>query len=322
MPHDLPALSGISCLVTGGAGFIGSHVAESLVRLGARVRILDDLSSGREENLAAIRSDVEFARGDVRDESLLKRLLSGVEVVFHLAAIPSVIFSIEHPVESLSVNFHGTALLAHAAARAGVRRLVFSSSCAVYGLHASGALSEDRLPDPASPYATAKLAGEHILRNFQDLHGIETVCLRYFNVFGPRQDPASPYGAVIPKFIHALLSGEPPVIFGDGHQTRDFVPVDQVAWTNLQAAFCPPGLVVNVGRGRSMDLWELLGHLHRATGVALEPRLAPARSGEVRDSLADTARYRETFGEYPGDGVAETLARTVAWHRENLARPH
>lgn len=320
--RESPNFNGVSCLVTGGAGFIGSHVAQRLVQAGARVRILDDLSSGREENLAAIRRDVEFTHGDIRDGEKLAKLLPGVEVVFHLAAIPSVIFSIEHPAESLSVNFHGTAQLAQAACRAGVRRLIFSSSCAIYGLHAAGALTEDRLPEPASPYATAKLACEHLLRNFHELYGLETVCLRYFNVFGPRQDPASPYGAVIPKFIHALLSGEPPVIYGDGRQTRDFIPVDQVAWTNLQATAAPAGTVVNVGRGRSMDLWELLDHLREASGLQIGPRLAPARTGEVRDSLADTQHYREIFGEYPGPGVVDALALTVAWYRENLSRLH
>lgn len=309
-------------MVTGGAGFIGSHVAEQLVQAGARVRILDNLSSGKEQNLAFIRNDVEFTHGDIRNEELLMRLLSGVEVVFHLAAIPSIIFSIKHPVESLFVNFHGTVQLASAAVRAGVRRLIFSSSCAVYGQNASGAITENYFPQPSSPYATAKLACEHILLNFYHLYGLETVSLRYFNVFGPRQDPTSPYGAVIPKFIYALLQGFPPVIYGDGYQTRDFVSVEQVAWTNLQSVCIPSGTIVNVGRGCSMNLWELLRILQDIVGVHTNPQIAPARPGEVRESQSDPTYYHAMFGPYPGPEMVEALAQTVTWYRENFCRLH
>lgn len=322
MIHKRSKLQGVSCLVTGGAGFIGSHVAEHLVQAGARVRILDNLSSGQEQNLTSIRNKVEFTRGDIRDEELLKRLLLGVEVVFHLAAIPSVVFSIEHPVESFSVNFHGTVQLAYASVRAGVRRLIFSSSCAVYGLHASGAIAENQCPQPSSPYATAKLACEHMLLNFYHLYGLETVSLRYFNVFGPRQNPTSPYGAVIPKFIHALLHSVPPVIYGDGYQTRDFVPVEQVAWTNLQSVFIPPGTIVNVGRGCPMNLWELLHMLQDIVGVHIRPQMAPARQGEVRESQADPTHYHAMFGQYLGPEIVEALAQTVTWYRENFVRLH
>ncbi len=311
-------LQGVPCLVTGGAGFIGSHVAGSLVEAGANVTILDDLSSGHEHNLEGLLPHARFVVGDLRDEALLERLMPGVELVFHLGALPSVVYSVEHPVESLSVNFQGTATLAEAARRNGARRIVFSSSCAVYGPRASGALGEDRLPDPASPYATAKLASEHLLLNFQHLYGLEAVCLRYFNVFGPRQDPDSPYGAVIPLFVKALLERRRPVIFGDGRQTRDFVPVEQVAWTNLRAAFCAPGQVVNVGNGRQTDLWEILRALSEALDVHLEPELQPERPGDIRESLCDPTRNRGVFGEFDGPDLPEALSRCALWFAGRL----
>ena len=309
----MTAFQGVSCLVTGGAGFIGSHVAAELVSRGAKVTLLDDLSSGHEHNIAGLQPHAQFVRGDIRDTSLLDRLLPGVELVFHLAALPSVVYSVEHPVESLSVNWQGTLTLAEAARRHGVRRLIFSSSCAVYGPRAAGALSEDRRPDPASPYATAKIGAEYLLSNFQELYGFETVCLRYFNVFGPRQDPDSPYGAVIPLFVKALLAGRTPVIYGDGNQTRDFVPVEQVAWTNLRAASCAPGTVVNVGNGRQTNLWEILRVLSEALDLPATPRLEPARPGDIRESLADVTRNRELFGVFDGPELPEALARTARW---------
>lgn len=311
-------LQGVPCLVTGGAGFIGSHVARRLIEAGAQVTILDDLSSGHEHNLEGLLPHARFVVGDLRDEALLERLMPGVELVFHLGALPSVVYSVEHPIESLSVNFQGTAILAEVARRNGARRIVFSSSCAVYGPRASGALAEDRLPDPASPYATAKLASEYLLLNFQHLFGLEAVCLRYFNVFGPRQDPDSPYGAVIPLFVKALLERRRPVIFGDGRQTRDFVPVEQVAWTNLQAATCAPGQVVNVGNGRQTDLWEILSALSGALDVRLEPELQPERPGDIRESLCDPARNREVFGGFDGPDLPEALARTALWFAGRL----
>jgi UDP-glucose 4-epimerase len=311
-------LQGVPCLVTGGAGFIGSHVCERLVAAGARVTILDDLSSGHEHNLEGILPHARFVVGDLRDEALLERLMPGVELVFHLAALPSVVYSVEHPVNSLSVNFLGTTTLAEVARRNGVRRIVFSSSCAVYGPDASGALAEDRLPAPASPYATGKLASEHLLLNFWRLHGLEAVCLRYFNVFGPRQDPDSPYGAVIPLFVKALLARRRPIIFGDGRQTRDFVPVEQVAWTNLRAAFCAPGQVINVGNGRQTDLWEILRALCDALDVLLEPELQPERPGDIRESLADTRRNLEVFGPFDGPDLSEALARCALWFAGRL----
>ncbi len=309
----MSSFQGVSCLVTGGAGFIGSHVAGELVSRGARVTILDDLSSGHEHNIVELQPHAKFVAGDIRDTALLDRLMPGVELVFHLAALPSVVFSVEHPVESLSVNWQGTLNLADAARRHGARRMIFSSSCAVYGPRASGALAEDRRPDPASPYATAKLGAEHLLSNFHSLYGLETVCLRYFNVFGPRQDPESPYGAVIPLFVKALLSGRTPVFFGDGYQTRDFVPVEQVAWTNLQAASCTPGLIVNVGNGRQTNLWEILRVLGDALGVSVEPRLEAERPGDIRESLADTTRNREVFGAFDGPDLPGALAKTALW---------
>jgi UDP-glucose 4-epimerase len=314
----MTAFQGVSCLVTGGAGFIGSHVAARLVAAGAKVTILDDLSSGHEHNLLELRPHAEFVCGDIRDAAMLDRLLPGVELVFHLAALPSVVYSVEHPVESLSVNWQGTLALAEAARRHGARRLIFSSSCAVYGPRASGALSEDRRPDPASPYATAKIGAEYLLSNFHTLYGFETVCLRYFNVFGPRQDPDSPYGAVIPLFVKALLDRRQPVIFGDGNQTRDFVPVEQVAWTNLQAAACPPGTIVNVGNGRQTNLWEILRVLGDALGVVPEPRLEPERAGDIRESLADITRNRAVFGTFDGPDLPEMLARTALWFAGRL----
>ncbi len=307
------SLHDVACLVTGGAGFIGSHVAEALVKAGARVRVLDDLSSGRTENLAHLSGHLEFIQGDIRDLSLVERTLQGVELVFHLAALPSVVFSVEHPVESFSVNWQGTLNLAQLAVQQGVRRIIFSSSCAVYGPKASGALAEDRLPQPASPYATAKMAVEYLLANYRELYGLETVCLRYFNIFGPRQDPDSPYGAVIPLFIKALSTGCRPVIYGDGQQTRDFVTVEQVAWTNLRSAFVPSGTVVNVGTGRQTSVRDILDSLCRVMDSCIEPRMEPERSGDIRHSLADPSHNLAVFGEFDGPDLDTALARTAAW---------
>src|ERR1043166_2360425 len=285
-------LSGIA-LVTGGAGFIGSHIASSLISSGARVRILDDLSTGHRENLDEIGGDVEFVEGSVADEALLNKALEDVELVFHEAAIPSVPRSVEAPRQTHVASVDGTFELLVAARDHNVRRGVYAASSSAYGDQPTLPKSEQMLPDPLSPYAVAKLVGEYYCQVFTRVCGLETVSLRYFNVFGPRQDPGSQYSGVVSRFISALLSDERPVIFGDGEQSRDFTYIDNVVAANMSAASAKDasGKVINVANGQRITLNELLAELkdltgkHDVTAEYKEPRV-----GDVRHSLADITR--------------------------------
>jgi len=307
---------GRQALVTGGAGFIGGHLVEALLAAGWRVRILDDLSTGREENLAGVRERVDLRRGDVRDPAALASALEGVEVVFHQAAVASVVRSLDEPVETDAVNTGGTLAVLEGARRAGVGRVVFAASCAAYGDAPELPKREDQAPRPLAPYALQKVTGEAYCRLYHELHGLPTVCLRYFNVYGPRQDPAGDYAAAIPRFVEAARAGRPPRIFGDGLQTRDFVYVGDVARANLLAADAAPavGRVVNVGSGVETSVVELAGLVVRLCGSTAEPVHEPARSGEVRRSVADPARARELLGFEARVGLEEGLARTIeAW---------
>ena len=304
-------------LVTGGAGFIGSHLCRRLLASGCAVRVLDDLSSGRRENLAALDGEVDLVEGDLRDEALVSAALAGVDYVLHHAAVASVQTSIERPRFEQEVNAAGTLQLFEAARRAGVRRVVFAASAASYGNDPTAPKREEMLPAPESPYAISKIAGEYYARVYSSLYGLEVVCLRYFNVFGPRQDPSSPYSGVISIFAERMLAGAAPTVFGDGGQSRDFVYVDNVVEANMQACTTPgiAGRVYNIGCGRSASLLELVAALNRVLGTAIEPEFAPARPGDVRISLADITRAQRELGYEPVVHFEQGLEQTLAWMR-------
>jgi UDP-glucose 4-epimerase len=305
-------------LVTGGAGFIGSHLVRGLLARGARVRVLDDLSSGKRANLADVAQDVDLRVADVRDPAACASACAGVSVVYHQGARPSVPRSVDDPQGSFDVNVVGTHNLLLAARAAGARRLVFASSSSVYG-HQPELPKHERMPPmPASPYAAQKLAAEQLGLAFARSMGLEVVALRYFNVFGPRQDPQSAYAAVIPAFATALLSGQAPTIHGDGEQTRDFTFVDDVVRANLAAGERPgaSGNTVNVAAGRRTSLLDLFRHLARLTGREdVTPVHTPTRQGDVRDSLASIDLAREVIGWRPEVTLEDGLRRTVDAYR-------
>jgi nucleoside-diphosphate-sugar epimerase len=300
-------------LVTGGAGFIGSSIAEALLVSGEKVRILDDLSSGRRENLETLTGRLEFVQGTIVDPATVERAMQGVEVVFHQAAIPSVARSVENPAATMLAGVQGTTVVLDAARRSGVRRIVFAASSAVYGDSPALPKVETMEPQPLSPYAVSKLAGEFLMRVFAGLYGMETVSLRYFNVFGPRQDPRSDYAAVIPKFLAAAIRGERPIVFGDGEQTRDFCYVDDAVRANLLAANSPRklrGEVLNIACGERTSLNGLLRHIGEIAGAPLDPEFRPPRTGDVRDSLADIRAAHGSIGFAPSIDVRQGLQRT------------
>jgi nucleoside-diphosphate-sugar epimerase len=308
-------LSGI-VLVTGGAGFIGSHIASALSANGARVRVLDDLSTGHRENLDEIGGDIDFVQGSVADEQLLARALENVELIFHEAAIPSVPRSVEAPRNTHIASVDGTFSLLLAAKEAGVKRVVYAASSSAYGDQPTLPKSEQMSPDPLSPYAVAKLVGEYYCRVFTRVYGLETVSLRYFNVFGPRQDPGSQYSGVVSRFISALLNDERPVIYGDGEQSRDFTYIENVVAANLSAASAPnaAGKVINVANGERITLNQLLEELKQLTGrtdVTAEYR--ETRVGDVRHSLADITMAQELLGYTSKVDLRGGLQRTLDW---------
>jgi UDP-glucose 4-epimerase len=304
-------------LVTGGAGFIGSHIAEALVSRGDRVRVLDNLSTGFLSNLDAIRDRIEFIEGDLVDAPLVARAVRGVDCVFHQAALPSVPRSMESPLDTHAACVTGTVTLLDAARRAGVRRVVYASSSSVYGDQPASSKRESDLPAPISPYGAAKLAAEYYCRAFAASFPLETVSIRYFNVFGPRQDPNSPYSAVIPLFITAILSGGQPVIYGDGLQSRDFTFVANVVHGNLLAADAPgvSGRVFNVAMGGSIDLLCLLASLNRLLGTDVKPLFADPRPGDIRESMADITMARRDLGYEPQVAFQEGLSRSIEYYR-------
>ena len=300
-------------LVTGGAGFIGSHLVETLLARGRRVRVLDDLSSGRREFLPR-HPDLEVITGDLRDPETLRGALGGVEVVFHQAALRSVPRSVEDPFAYHDVNATGTMRLLLAARAAAVRRVVFASSSSVYGDQPVLPLHEGLRPEPISPYGASKLIGEHYCANFSRHYGLETVSLRYFNVFGPRQDPNSQYAAVVARFILAARRGLPLDVHGDGEQTRDFTYVGNVVDANLAAAEAPgvAGEVFNIACGERLSVLGIATRLEEILGRTLPRQHTPPRPGDVRDTQADISRARERLKYVPAVGFTEGLRRTVA----------
>ncbi len=307
-------------LVTGGAGFIGSNIVRQLVGEGRGVRLLDNLSTGRRVNIEDLLGDVEFIEGDLRDEETAKRAVDGVRYVLHLGALPSVIRSVNDPVGANETNIDGTLNMLVAARDAGVERFVFSSSSSVYGNTPTLPKREDMTPMPLSPYAVQKLTGEHYCRVFHRLYGLQTVCLRYFNVFGPRQDPTSQYSAVIPLFVDALRRDEPPTIHGDGGQTRDFTFVGDVVKANLCACTAPDeaaGGVFNVAYEDRTSIMDLFRILSRLLGKDIEPRHVDPRAGDVRDSQGDSTRARTILKWRPDYTVEAGLKRAVDFYLES-----
>jgi UDP-glucose 4-epimerase len=304
-------------LVTGGAGFIGSHLVEGLAAHGVPVRVLDDFNTGLRENLAGVKPAPEIVEGDVADPATVSRAVQGASVVFHLAALASVQKSVEAPDQTHRVCALGTLNVLDAARRAGVRRVVYAGSSSAYGIPAGDVQTEDDPLSPLSPYAAAKLAGELYAQAFAATYGLETVRLRFFNIFGPRQRADSPYSGVIALFSDALLAGRTPTIYGDGLQSRDFTYVTDVVGALLAAAAAPgvSGKVYNIGTGRSVSVLDLVASLNRLLGTQVEARHAPPRAGDVRHSRADVGRARRDLGYEPRVAFEQGLAETLRWYR-------
>jgi UDP-glucose 4-epimerase len=307
-------------LVTGGAGFIGSHIVEALVNEGESVRVFDNLSGGKLENVASVADRIEFMKEDLRDANAVGRAVRGVDYILHQAALHSVPRSIEDPVPNNDVNITGTLHLLMAAHQAGVKRVVYASSSSVYGGSLDDVQSETQLPTPLSPYAVSKMADEHYGSVFTRTYGLETVGLRYFNVFGPRQDPASEYAAVIPRFILAALKDEPLEVHGDGLQSRDFTYVDNVVEFNLLATTAPDlaGHVFNVGCGESFQILQIKSYLERILGKELKAYHTPPRKGDARYTRADMSKARQVLGYEPKIQFEEGLRRTVEFFRKSI----
>ncbi|MBN1477224.1 SDR family oxidoreductase [Candidatus Sumerlaeota bacterium] len=306
-----------SYLVTGGAGFIGSNIVEHLVSQGAAVRVLDNFSTGKRENIAPWLDRIDLVEGDLTDPDDVRRAVDGVDIVLHQGALPSVPVSVERPVDTNAANITGTLLLLEASRRAKVRRVVYAGSSSAYGAVKRTTNVETNTPAPRSPYAVQKLAGEHYCLAHWHCHGLETVVVRYFNVFGPRQNPKSQYAAVIPAFITRVLAGERPIIYGDGEQTRDFTSVENNVLANLIAAEHPRavGEVFNIACGRSTSLLELLAIINELCGTSIEPVFEPERAGDVKHSRADNSKARDLIGFEPHVDLREGLRRAIAFYR-------
>jgi UDP-glucose 4-epimerase len=307
-------------VVTGGAGFIGSALVRGLLDAGAcEVVVIDNLLSGHERNLAEVHGRIDFHKADIRDFDSIEKIIQGAEVVFHEAAIPSVPRSIDDPVPSHESNIDGTFNVFRAAALGKVRRVVYAASSSAYGDTEELPKVETMLPRPKSPYALQKLAGEYYASVFADCFGLETVSLRYFNVYGPRQDPSSPYSGVLSLFIKSILARQSPTIFGDGEQSRDFTYVEDVVSLNLKAAAAKvkPGTVYNAGNGGRITLNEAWRLLQEFEGVQIPAKYGPPRAGDVRDSQADTRLAVAELGHDPKFTFAEGLRRTLEWYRES-----
>lgn len=302
-------------LVTGGAGFIGSHLTRRLVDDGDRVRVLDDLSTGRRENLDGVFDRIEFIEGDIADAAVCARACRGIDVVFHQAAVPSVPKSVDDPAASHRANVEGTFRLLMAARGAGVRRFVNAASSSAYGESPTLPKAESLPPEPLSPYAVQKLTGEHYCRVFNRCYGLPAISLRYFNVFGPRQNPRSQYAAAIPAFISAILRDEPPTVYGDGEQTRDFTYIDNAVEANLAAARAANvrGEAVNIACGQRISVNQVIAEINRLLGKNVRARYVEERPGDIRHSCADIRLAEQLIGYCPRVDFATGLKRTIDW---------
>lgn len=310
----------LKILVTGGAGFIGSHLVDALISQGHRVVVFDNLSSGKRSNLADVASRVEFVQGDIRDLDLLIKILSGCDLVYHMAAMVSVDQTVKEPVTSSQINDAGTLNVLEACRKNKVRRFVFSSSSAVYG-DAPGLPKHEKMGSkPQSPYAVQKITGENYACIYNELYGVETVCLRYFNVFGPRQDPSSPYSGVISIFMNKAASKEPPFIYGDGDQTRDFIFVADVILANILAAKIKEaaGMAINIGTGRQISINQLWELICRINNIRLLPQYAPCRKGDIKHSVASIETARTILNFSPRYFIEKGLMITNDWYQKNL----
>ncbi len=308
----------VDYLITGGAGFIGSNLAEHLLRAGHTVRIFDNFSSGKRENVP---DEAELIEGDLRVLESVTRAMDGVRYVLHCGAVPSVLLSVNDPVTTHQANVTGTLNVLLAAREAGVKRVVFSSSSSVYGDAPALPKREDMPVAPLSPYAVHKITGEYYCRVFWQLYGLETVSLRYFNVFGPRQDPQSEYAAVIPRFITAILRDEPPTVYGDGEQTRDFTHVENVVSANLAACAAGQealGESFNIAGGDRISLLDLIATINKIAGKSIAPVFAPPRPGDIRDSQADIRKAARVLKWKPRVSFQEGIEKAVAWYRQQL----
>ncbi|MEB2286752.1 MAG: SDR family oxidoreductase [Anaerolineae bacterium] len=316
----MPQADNLTYLVTGGAGFIGSHLVQALVGEGRRVRVVDNFSTGKRENLAQSQDAIDLFECSITDRPALAEAMRGVDYVFHLAALASVPRSVDDPLACHEHNVTGTLNVLLAARDAGVRRVVFAGSSSAYGDVESEFKTEDMLPNPLSPYAAAKLAGEHYCQTFTTVFGLETVTVRYFNVFGPRQDPLSTYAAVIPKFVTAMLRGEPPQVEGDGLQTRDFTYIENVVHGTLLACRTPgvAGDVFNIACGSRISLLEMIDLLNSLLGESIVPNFVAPRPGDVRHSRAAIDKAQRLLAYEPVVSFEEGLARTLAWYRAQI----
>jgi len=304
-------------LVTGGAGFIGSHIATALAERGDQVRIFDNLSTGSLENLAHLKEKIEFVEGDLQDRNALEQAIAGIDIVYHQAALASVPRSVAKPMDTHAACVTGTLNVLDCSRLADVKRVIYAGSSSAYGDQPFSSKREQDLPSPLSPYAAAKFASESYCHAFTATYGLETVVIRYFNVFGPRQDPNGEYSAVIPIFVTAMLAGKQPTIYGDGKQSRDFTYIDNVVAGNLAAAEAPdaPGKVFNVACGSQFTLLDLVAAINQVLGTDIEPVFEEARKGDVRESLADITAAREVLGYEPAIEFSEGLLRSIEYYR-------
>lgn len=306
-------------LVTGGAGFIGSNIVQKLVNSGETVRVIDNFSTGSIINLKEVQSKIELVEGDILDLPLVRNAMIGIDYVFHQAALPSVPRSIEDPIASNENNVTGTLNILVAARDSGVKRVIYAGSSSAYGDSPVLPKKEDMIPSPLSPYALSKLTGEYYCRIFSSLYNLDTITLRYFNVFGPRQNPESQYAAVIPKFIESFLSGNPPTIYGNGEQTRDFTFISNVVSANILSSKAKKtgGKIVNIATFSRISLNQLLDILKEITGKNISPKYTESRKGDVLHSLADISKAEKLLGYRPMVDLKEGLRRTVSWMKES-----